>query len=116
MPRLKQFSLFVVAVVCISLPGNQMIAQTVSGRISGTVVDGSGNAVVGATVTLINERTGDARTVVTSQAGDFSFAALQPGTYSIKVEQKGFTIFRRQGNVLTAAEHLSVGELPLKVG
>jgi hypothetical protein len=92
------------------------IAQTVTGSISGTVVDASGNALAGATVRLINERTNDARVLTTNESGDFRFTAALPGTYTIKVEQKGFSSFERRGNVLTANEHLAVGELAMKVG
>src|SRR5215470_11915832 len=92
------------------------VAQTVTGAVSGTVVDGSGNAVAGATVRLINERTNDARVMTTNESGDFRFSAAMPGIYTIKVEQKGFSAFERRGNVLTANEHLAVGELAMKVG
>src|SRR5215470_6719003 len=92
------------------------VAQTVTGAVSGTIVDGSGNALAGATVRLINERTNDARVLTTNESGDFRFTAVLPGTYTIKVEQKGFSSFERRGNVLTANEHLAVGELAMKVG
>src|SRR5215475_4765123 len=91
-------------------------AQTVTGSISGTVMDASGNAIAGATVRLTNERTNDARVLTTSESGDFRFTAALPGIYTIKVEQKGFSAFERRGNVLTANEHLAVGELVMKVG
>ncbi|HMV47615.1 MAG TPA: carboxypeptidase-like regulatory domain-containing protein [Blastocatellia bacterium] len=95
------------------LPG---VAQTVSGKISGTVVDDSGKVLAGATVTLINERTNDARSVTSNESGDFIFNAIQPGYYTVKVEQRGFSVFQQQGIVLTATEHRSVGEVQLKVG
>ena len=91
-------------------------AQTVTGAISGTVLDASGNAISGATVTLVNERTNDSRVLTTNESGDFRFTAVLPGTYTIKVEQRGFSAFERKGNVLTANEHLAVGELAMKVG
>lgn len=94
----------------------QASAQTVTGTVSGTVLDSTSNAIAGATVTLINERTKDARTISTSDSGNFRFAAVSPGTYTVKVEQKGFSVFERRGNILTATENLTVGELTLKVG
>jgi hypothetical protein len=96
--------------------GGVVGAQTVSGKISGTVVDDSGKVVAGATVTLINERTNDARNATTNEAGDFLFSAILPGNYTVKIEQRGFSTFQQQGIVLTATEHRSVGELQLKVG
>src|SRR5690349_15828730 len=100
----------------LALFGGFAAAQTVTGTISGTVQDSSGNVVAGAVVTLINEGTRDARTLTTNEAGDFRFTAVLPGNYTVKVEAKGFSSFERRGNVLTANEHLSVGELTLKVG
>lgn len=91
-------------------------AQTVTGSVSGTVLDASDNAVAGATITLINEGTKDTRVLATNQDGAFRFTAVLPGTYTVKVEQKGFSVFERKGNVLTANENLSVGELALRVG
>src|SRR5262245_51286733 len=105
-----------LALALIMLCAQYAVAQTVTGAISGTVVDASGNAVAGATVKLVNERTNDARVLTTNESGDFRFTAVLPGTYTIKVEQKGFSSFERRGNVLTANEHLAVGELAMKVG
>src|SRR5437867_4692133 len=100
----------------IGLPGRQVSAQTVTGTISGTVVDASGQVVPGASVTLVNEGTGDTRSLATNESGGFTFTAIQPGTFTIKVEQKGFSVFQRHGNVLTANERLAVGNLTLKIG
>jgi hypothetical protein len=101
---------------CALIACGSAVAQTVTGTISGTVLDTSGRAIAGATVTLINEQTNDTRTLVATETGDFSFAAIQPGTYTIKVEHQGFNTLQRQGNVLSPNEHLSVGKLELKVG
>ncbi len=91
-------------------------SQTVTGTISGTVVDSRGGSIVGATVTIINERTGEARSSATNETGGFTIAALQPGSYTIKVEQEGFRAYERKANVLSANEHLSAGAVELTVG
>ena len=44
--------------------------------------------------------------------GDFIFPALQPGAYTIAVEQPGFRPYRKTGNQLSAAERLSA-QFPL---
>ena len=91
-------------------------AQTVSGSISGTVLDSSGNVVSAANVKLLSERTGEERNAPTNESGDFVFPALQPGAYTVSVEVPGFRPLRKTGNVLSAAERLSVGNLTLSVG
>jgi hypothetical protein len=67
-----------------------LMAQTSQGRILGTVVDLSGAVVPQARVTIQNPATGVRRTVVTTSAGDYTVANLDPGTYTISVEGAGF--------------------------
>jgi hypothetical protein len=91
-------------------------AQTVTGTISGTVTDPTGQGVAVATVTVINEGTADVRTATTEVSGDFAFPALQPGAYTVKVESKGFQTFEKRGNNLTPNERLSLGKIQLTIG
>jgi hypothetical protein len=90
--------------------------QTVSGSILGTVSDSTGNVIAGASVKLISERTGEERTTATNETGDFLFPALQPGAYTVVVEQAGFKPLRKTGNQLSAAERLPVGTLVMQLG
>ena len=110
-PALLLCGLFAVALAC--LPAG---AQTITGSITGTVTDPAGGALVGATVTLVNEKTGESRNVNTNDDGRFNFAAVQPGVYTVKVEQTGFQRYERTNTVLSANESLALGELPLTVG
>jgi hypothetical protein len=92
------------------------MAQTITGTISGTVADVNGAAVVGASVTLVNDQTKSTRDLSTNEAGRFSFAALQPGVYTMKVEHQGFQTLLKQSVVLSANEGLALGELKLQAG
>src|SRR5437762_6866631 len=74
-----------------------------TGSISATIVDSSGQVVPGATVTLTNEATADARTLVSNERGDFAFRAVPPGSYTVKVELVGFKPIDRRNNVLSAS-------------
>lgn len=66
-------------------------AQTTgSATLRGTVKDGQGAVVNGASITLTNERTKDERQTKTSEDGTYTFPALAPGLYSMKVELTGF--------------------------
>ncbi len=90
--------------------------QSVSGAITGLVVDSSGGAIAGARVTLTSERTADARNATTNEDGGFQFVAVQPGVYTIRVEARGFRAFERRNTNLTASEQLALGKIELTVG
>ena len=58
--------------------------------MSGSVVDESTQAVPGATITIVNEATGEERTGLSNEVGDFTFPALVAGPYTIRVSMDGF--------------------------
>ena len=80
-----RLSLALGAVLIMLLPAARDAAAQDTGTLSATVVDASGLAVPGATITLTNESTGAVRTMVSNERGDFTFRAVQPGTYSVAV-------------------------------
>ena len=67
-------------------------AQLNLGRIFGGVTDQSGGSVVGAAVSVIDVARGITRPLVTDGAGQFDASSLIPGTYTVRVESKGFKI------------------------
>jgi len=75
-------------------------AQTPSGEISGTIVDGSGLPVPGVTVTLNNVATNVARVVQTNESGLYVISAIPPGTYDLKAELTGFSTVERKAIVV----------------
>src|SRR6266704_3365591 len=64
-------------------------AQTF-GEITGEVTDQSGAIAPNASVTATNTATNGARTTLTNTSGIYSFPALVPGPYQVKVEAPGF--------------------------
>ena len=90
--------------------------QTITGSISGTVTDLNGSVIPGAAVTLTSDKTADTRTQSCDSDGRFTFAALQPGTYSLKIERQGFQTLEHKGVILSANEKLAIGELKLQPG
>ena len=58
----------VMAALAVLLP-RSAAAQAVSGTISGNVVDAQGSVIPGATVTVVNEATSDARVAVSDGKG-----------------------------------------------
>src|SRR5579862_8544787 len=77
------------------LLGVSAFAQTTAGRILGTLTDPSGAAVSGATVTVTDVQRGTSRTLTTDDAGSYAAPDLQPGTYKIHVEARGFKSVER---------------------
>ena len=61
-----------------------------SGDIAGTVLDPTGAAVPGATVTVTSNDTGAKHTATTSSSGGYRFALLNPGSYTVAVAAPGF--------------------------
>lgn len=100
----------------LSLFAVSAFAQSTSGSMSGTVVDESNQVVAAATVTILNESSGEERKGTTNEAGAFVFSALLPGPYTIKVEMQGFKPLEVKGRVVLANNRLAVGELKLAVG
>lgn len=67
------------------------IAQTTTASVTGRVADGQGNVVPGATVTVTDRGTGQARSTQTNSDGEFTVTALSPGRYNVTVEAQSFS-------------------------
>ncbi len=105
-----------LAASAVALTPGATAAQNVTGTISGTVADPQGQVVPGATVSVVNEATGDTRTATSGTTGNFQITNLLPGTYTVRIEMAGFRPMERTRNVLSASERLSLGVLTLQVG
>jgi len=110
----RQATRVLVALLCI-VSSTLLTAQSTGGRILGRVADPSGAIVVGAKVTLTNEATGVTRDSKTNDGGDYVLLEVQPGQYSIKVEQQGFTTVLRRGVTLEVNQVVTLN-LTLQVG
>jgi hypothetical protein len=91
-------------------------AQSVTGQISGTVTDASGAVVVGATVQLTHDLSKQVREFTTESAGAFVFTGLVPGSYSIRIAQRGFKAYEQRGIVVAAQERVDLHEIHLDIG
>src|SRR5712671_4791869 len=95
----------VLGVLLLCLP---LYSQGSFGRILGTVTDQSGGVVSGATVTVVDTDRGVTKTLVTNDAGEYSAPTLNPGTYKIRAESKGFKVTERQDIVLEVGREVRV--------
>src|SRR5207244_10739997 len=75
-------------------------AQSVSGSMSGNVLDKQGAAVASATVTAVEQSKDFKFSTQVDAQGRFVFPQLQPGHYTITVESQGFKKLERKDVVL----------------
>src|ERR1700676_4693764 len=92
-----------------------LYSQANFGRILGTVTDQSGAVMPGAAVSVIDTERGLARSLTTDQAGEYNAPTLTPGTYTVRVEAKGFRMLERQNVELGVGKDVRV-DLTLQPG
>ncbi len=90
-------------------------AQAVSGTILGTVRDGTGAAIPGASVTVTNAATGLTRTVISSSVGEYSAPQVPTGNYTVTAELTGFKTMTI-ANVHVGVDQKVKADLKLEVG
>ena len=61
-----------------------------TGRINGTVKDPAGALIPGAQITVNSRITGEERSAITDDQGNFTVPLLAPGEYTVKIAAKGF--------------------------
>src|SRR6202165_418555 len=99
----------VLAVICAALLACvPAYPQGSSGRILGVVTDQSGGNVANATITITDVQRGISRNLTTDSDGAYAAPGLQPGTYTVRVELKGFKIFERQNILLEVGKDIRI--------
>ena len=89
------------------LGSTRVFGQFTTARLSGTVLDNSGAAVPGATVTVEQTGTGYKQEVKTAAAGEYLFPSLPVGDYQLTVEMAGFTTYVQKGIGLAVGQAAS---------
>jgi hypothetical protein len=102
------FSKILIFTVGILLFSASLFGQANQGRILGAVRDQSGGAIAGATVTITDTLKGVSRTLTTDEAGEYAAPNLDPSTYSVRVEFKGFKTLTREGMVIGVGQEAKV--------
>ena len=96
-----------VALLCLAAP-----VHALAGDVTGSVVDQSGGALPGATVTL--QGPGGTQTAVTGTDGKFSFANVAAGAYKVSVTMSGFGPATKDG-VSVGSAATDLGSFSLKI-
>jgi len=88
-------------IACLLLLTAVGFGQGVSGRLQGTIQDGTGAVVPGAKVTVTAQDTGIVNQYVSDNRGEYIANLLPPGTYKVEVSAPGFRTTVSTGNVVT---------------
>ncbi|HEY3157558.1 MAG TPA: TonB-dependent receptor [Vicinamibacterales bacterium] len=88
--------------------------QGFQGGLRGAIKD-SGGVVPGVEVTLTNESTNIARATVTNERGEYVFASIIPGTYSLKAALQGYKTIDRRAIPVGTQQFITL-DLTLEVG
>src|SRR2546428_2572706 len=106
-----------VLITCIALSSTWAVAQQ-TGVLSGVVRDAQGGVLPGVTISITSPALiGGARTITTSETGNYQFTGLPPGAYEVKYELSGVSALRREDIRVQVAQttrldvELSVGSL-----
>src|SRR5215467_7600787 len=113
MKRLQRFALL-LPLLSLALPYTAL-SQTSSTSLQGTVTDPSGAAIAGASVTLVSAESKTERTLTTDAQGEYRFPFLSPGTYTLRVNAKGFSGYEQKGLQLLVSTP-ATANVQLKIG
>jgi len=112
-PRISTLLSCAVLATLLAAP---MSAQPSEGRIAGSVRSASGEAIPGATVTIVNQENAATRVVRSGANGAYAVAGLAPGLYAVSAELPGFRKVIERGRRLDGGATLTVDfTLELKV-
>jgi hypothetical protein len=89
--------LFTMLAAALAAP---LAAQTPRATIRGVVLDQTGARLPDVRIRVLREETNESRGSVSDGQGNFTFAELVPGRYSIEAERSGFTIYRHRAEVV----------------
>ena len=107
-----RFPVLLLASLCMSPVA--VFGQTAA-SLSGRIVDTSGAALPGVTVTARRADTGFERATISDAAGRYTLPSLPAGEYEMRAELAGFRPILRRGIRLSVSEHVAV-DLTLEVG
>ncbi|PYS04832.1 MAG: hypothetical protein DMG12_09195, partial [Acidobacteria bacterium] len=100
-----------VALLAVSIAS---FGQGFQGGLRGSVRDADG-VVPNVEVTLVNEATSLSRSTVTNDSGEYSFAALEPGSYRLNASRTGYKTIDLAG-IRVGTQQFVTLDLKLEVG
>jgi hypothetical protein len=111
----KLFLRLFIAVTLIGLISLPLFAQGTTATVNGTVNDETGAVLPGVTVTAKNVGTGMELFSVTSNLGRYTITGLAPGSYEIRAELEGFSLYLQKGLTLNIGKTYTI-DIIMKLG
>jgi len=112
---MKRAEAKLILLIAVVLLASHSVLADVGGKITGTVKDQTGYAILEATVTAVNAATGGKQTAKTDIQGVYSFPLLSVGQYEVDVMARGFKSYRKTGLVIDVNSALVV-DIVMQVG
>jgi trimeric autotransporter adhesin len=109
--RLRRLVLLGGLLLAVASPS---LAQTFTGGLRGAVRE-AGGIIPGVTVELINEANGASREATTNSNGEYNFAAVTPGTYTVRAALTGFKTYESKGVRIGTQQFITL-DVVLEVG
>jgi hypothetical protein len=103
MKGLRGAVLTLAVFLCLGTGALAQVAETAA-QVSGQVTDAAGAAVPGATIIVTNDATKEERRVQANDEGSYTVTPLNPGTYTLAIEQQGFKRYVENGVVLNTRD------------
>jgi trimeric autotransporter adhesin len=105
---------FLLAVFVTFASASALLAQGFQGGLRGSIKD-AGGVIPGVEVTLTSEATNISRTTSTNERGEYVFASVTPGTYSVKATLTGYKTIDRRAIPIGTQQFITL-DLTLEVG
>jgi hypothetical protein len=109
------FHLCLIGLLVTALSANRAVAQMDEGAIVGVVTDSAGAAIPSAQVTVTDTLTGLVLTTKTNSTGDYFFAPIKTGNYTIRASAPNFETTEQDNIVVHVTDRLNI-PLALKPG
>jgi hypothetical protein len=113
--RLAVLAVLIAALSLLFDPALYAQSKSITASLSGTVTDPSGARIPKAAVKVTDPETGIIRSDTTTSTGEFTFALLPQGTYTLEASAPGFKTTRQSGIVLSGGDTLTTA-IVLTVG
>jgi hypothetical protein len=111
--RLRYFAALVCPMLLISLTTYAQVS--INASLRGRISDANNATVAGAAVTLTNTATATTQKAVSDGNGDYQFARIAPGVYTLTIEKESFKRAQRESFVIAVNEN-AIADIALTIG